>query len=135
MEMSTLMDVPMSEKRYLLIEKTIQWFSVGRTDAEIARYLAVAGLTPEESQDLVREIHTGHQAHFKTAQGRRHDIGLALLGLGAMCFLVTMFALPAHRKGPGVWATMICVFIGLAVIYGASRSPGQSALNPENEKK
>jgi hypothetical protein len=131
--MTELQHLPMEEKRGELILRTIDWFAKGKSDEEIARYLAVAGLTPDETHGLVREIQQQHQARLKTSQVQQRHMSFALIFFGILVIVAARVLFERHTMG--VTLGFLLIGLGMVVMYASNRKVEDSALAKEPESK
>lgn len=112
--MLTLKSLPAHERNPQLALCIIDWFASGRSNIDISRYLAAAGLTQDEARALVADVYEQQKDEIQRKQAAGWNRGLIFIVLGVLVFAV------GSRPMLGV----IVAMIGLAIMYNSSKSPG-----------
>jgi len=126
-EMARLATLPHDQKLPELALYIIEWFAAGRSSADIARYLSLAGLTPDEARALVADVYENQQERLREKREANATLGPLLTAAGALLLVLGYLSVSSGYKGlMGVGeGSGILLFVRLAgivlVIVGVSK--------------
>lgn len=123
-DMTKLAELPRDQKLQELSLYVSDWFSAGKNNDDIARYLAAAGLTPEESRELVADVYQNQKIRVARKQISNARFGGLFAILGVLIFITGLLA---NLSLPRLIGAMLFV-------YGVTRLVTQPPTNPTDSE-
>jgi len=85
--MTQLKSLPQDQKLPELALYIIEWFAAGRSNADIARYLSLAGLTPDEARALVADVYENQRDRIRQTRESNASTSPIFTALGILLLL------------------------------------------------
>jgi len=118
-EMAQMAALPKDEKLPELALLVADWFKAGKNNEDIARYLALAGLTPDESRDLVADVYENQKARAAHKQLSNARFGGLFAVLGVLIFASGILS---DLSLPRLIGAMLFVY-GITRLMSQSQNP------------